>query len=150
MTNKQKLFGVALVIVGFAVGFLVAGSFGAKVFGGVYSLSEKNFGQGITVGTGEEFSVSSAGVVTSSAANTWSGAQTLSSTLGVTGATTLSSTLGVTATTTLSSGLVLSKNPLCIDTYATSSATRVKLTLSAVYATSTSPVGFVAAYGTCN
>lgn len=51
-------------------------------------------------------------------------------TLTVTGASTLSSTLGVTATTTLSDTVNFNNSGICINFYATSTATRTRLVAS--------------------
>lgn len=84
MTNKNKLIGVVLVIVGLVVGALLASSFGAKKdVGGVYSLSEQSFGEGIAVGTTRQFVISRLGVITSSASQALSGAVALTSTFKV-------------------------------------------------------------------
>lgn len=101
-------------------------------------------------------SVSSAGALSASSTMKIYGASSLLSTLAVTSLSSLNGGLAVTgpasvtATTTLSSGLILGKSALCIDAFATSTQTAVKISLSTVAATGTSPVGFIVDFGSCN
>lgn len=60
----------------------------------------------------------------------FNGATTLASTLDLTGAATLSSTLSVTATTTLSDTVNFNNPGICLNFYATSTATRMHMTAS--------------------
>jgi len=134
MTNKIKniLFGVAGVIVGllFATMFL-----GGENTGGVYSNVTKDFAEGISVdGT----------VVIDGSGNVdapiTSSIGTFSSTLGVTGASTFGSDVTITTTNTATSSVSVG----CIETYATSTATVMRLSAT------TTPGFAVWVYGACS
>ena len=75
MSNYLKIGG--LLLVGTLVGLLIRSGAPSTIevnvpepdLSGVYSLSNKNFAQGIKVGTNDQFQVSSTGAVTSSGAS---------------------------------------------------------------------------------
>ena len=140
MSDKfTKIVAVIALVIGLVAMFKGDG----PSVGGLYNINPTQFISGFTAGGSNQFSVSSAGALTTSGA--------ITSTAGISGTTgTLSSTLGVTATTTLSDGLVLNNSGICINFYATSSATRVHMTAST---TTTVPNGAAGVmtfdYGAC-
>lgn len=71
------------------------------------------------------------------------------STLTVTGATTLSSTLGVTSTTTIADGLKLTNPGICIEFYATSTATKLHMVASTTATVEGSDGIMLIEYGAC-
>lgn len=108
MTTKNKtvlirvvvaLLVLAAVSVGGWMAMGRSSSLGASV--NAYQAGVWWFGNGIYAGQNQEFSVSSAGALTTSGALTTTGALTVS------GAASLASTLGVTATTTLNGNLII-------------------------------------------
>lgn len=142
MSNYLKIGG--LLLVGTLVGLLIRSGAPSTIevkipepdLSGVYSLSNKNFAQGIKVGTNDQFQVSSTGAVTTS------DDITVGNDLTVSGG-----ALTVTTAASATSTLVIGE----IETYATSSATKVCLKFSTV-STSSLPAnnGFVLwAYGAC-
>lgn len=130
MTNFLKGFG--LVGAGIVVGLLFTLSTGLikkddSNVGGIYNQVKQYFYGGIEVGTTGQFAVSAAGAVTSAGDLTVSGG-------------TLSVPTTANATSTIIGG--------CIQTYATSSATSIKLVMNTV--ASSTGNGFVLwQYGTC-
>ena len=142
----MKLAGVALVLVGAVVGALLAGSFGkAPAAGGVYSQSEQTFGQGLSVGTARQFVISNAGVITSAVANTWASAQTFTADAVFSGGV---GGIDITTSNSATSSAVFG----CWTSYATSTATALKLqfTASTTAPTNGSGVIPVVSYGACS
>lgn len=145
MNNILKNIG--LVIVGAVVGGLLAASFGSVVpsVGGVYSQSEKTFGQGIAVGTARQFVVSSTGALTTSGAISSASIASTGAVSGTTG--TFSGDVSVTTSNTATSSIEVG----CIQQYATSTATAWKFVIVASSTQiATGYNGLVyAKYGTC-
>lgn len=144
MTNFLKALG--LVVVGAVVGALVAVPFSASrvATGGVYSQSEQSFGEGAAFGTSRQTTISSAGVITSSAANTFSGAQTFSADQTFGGG---DGAIVVTTSNTATSSITVG----CINTYASSTATAMRLRFIATATTIYPYTGLAVLpqYGTC-
>jgi hypothetical protein len=65
MTNIPKALG--FVVAGVVIGYLAAALMGGQSFSGVYNQVNNTFREGIKVGTSDQFSISSAGVVSTSA-----------------------------------------------------------------------------------
>lgn len=143
-TNFLKAVG--LVVVGAVVGVFLAVSFGASKVstGGVYSTSEQTFGQGASFGTARQTTVSNAGVITSSAANTFSGAQTFSADSVFGGG---ANAITLTTTNSATSSMVVG----CTNSYATSTATAINYRVRASSTAPTNGSGLIveAFYGTC-
>ena len=132
MINKQSLgIGIAilaLVVSGFAV---YLGTPGDSFSGGSQSWTKQSFMQGFWAGTGRQLNVTNAGVLTSSANGTFADL-TLSG-----------GDLTVTTTNTATSSIEVG----CVDSYATSTATAVRLS-----ATTTVTGGTIAlwVFGSCS
>lgn len=129
--NKEKLaWVIAVVAIVAALGLWFTRSNGVSV-GAPGGLLIENYIPAILYNDGYK---SAKGIDTTSTLDVDGaatlGAGTFSSTLGVTGAATLSSTLAVTATTTLSDTVKFDNGGICIDFYATSTATRAHMTAS--------------------
>lgn len=122
----KPLIAVGLVVAGILVGSLFTAVRGDS-FGGVYSKVNKYFAEGITVGSSDQFVVETDGDVTTEGDVTISGGS-------------LSVPTAASATSTLTVG--------CVQTYATSSATSIKLIFNTI-ATTTGDGHTLWAYGTC-
>lgn len=113
-THLNAVIALGSAIAGVIVGLLLHAS--VPAFGGVYNNVTNYFSDGISVGSASQFSVSNAGAVTTSGAVTTTGDATVSGG-------TLTVTTSNTATSTATAG--------CIQTYATSTATPIKLVMQA-------------------
>lgn len=135
MTDTWKK-GIALVIAGVVIGLLVSALWGNSSFGGVYNNVTNDFSEGITV---DGTTVISGSRAITGVAGTFSGD------VSVSGGT-LSVPTAASATSTAIVG--------CVQTYATSSATAIKLifntSASTTVLSSDTVRGTVLwAYGTC-
>lgn len=125
MTKFAKTAG--LVFAGVIVGLLLSAASSNRL-GGVYNQVTNYFREGIKVGTSNQFEVTSAGAVTTSGALTTTGDATVSG-----------GTLNLTTSNTATSTIIVG----CIQTYATSTATPIKIQATTT-AHAPTPV-----YGTC-
>jgi len=128
MNNTIKI--VVGLIVGVIVGLLIPTGSTTSNLGGVYHSVREYFNEGISVGKTNEFTVSNAGEVVTSGDLTIGGG-------------TLTVSTSNTATSTIAVG--------CIQSYATSTATslRLQFTASTTAPTNGSGVIPVISYGTC-
>lgn len=142
---NEAIKGVGLVIAGVIVGLLLSSviSSGGN-FGGIYSNVQKDFSEGVSVdGT---VVINGSGKLVAPITSTTG---TFSSTLAVTGATTLGGDIVVTTSNTATSTLTVG----CIQMYATSTETALRLEFNTTNSTSTingDSSGLVAwTYGSC-
>ncbi len=135
MNNKQfwALLGGEIVLAVLVIVALVGGQ------SGQFGATGTRFPYGISA----DSTSPSAGEVRGSTL-TITGAQTL------TGASTLSSTLGVVATTTLADGLQLTNPGICIEIYATSTATKGHMVASTTATIEGVDGVMMFAYGACD
>ena len=130
MNKSNLIFG----IVGVIVGLLLSTMFSSPV-GGVYSNVTKDFSEGISVdGTTV---IDGSGNIDAPITSTTG---TFSSTLGVTGASTFGSDITVTTTNTATSSISVG----CIESYATSTETVLRLSAT------TTPGAALWVYGACS
>lgn len=106
--NKNKIVIGVLVVIAliFAVLYFTKGT----NLGGIAHWQKESFLQGLNVGTGQQFSVSNAGALTSSGANVLSGALTQSGAATLSGATTFTGTAQISNGGTTTSTLIIGKS----------------------------------------
>lgn len=146
MTSKTNVsVWVAMIVVG-----LIA--IGAYWYPSVQK-SVNNLGTAVDCGSTTCFTT--LGVLTSfqvDGTSIFNGSVTQSGNLSVTGNLAVSGTSALTGTTTEAAGFIMTKAPSCFEFYATSTATKVKMTFAATTSAVTTATGIipVVAYGTCN
>lgn len=135
MKNIKNIVIAVLVII--ALVFAILYYTKPQVLGGIAHYQKESFLQGLNVGTGQQFSVSNAGVLTSSGANTLSGALTQS------GASVFSGTVQIAQSA--SSTLLIGGTGGCIAMAMPATTTLVYLTTTStanvIISSTTKPAG---------
>lgn len=135
MTINYKSIG--LVVAGIVIGLIISSLGGSKAsLGGIYHQTVEEFYAGLKAGTSNQLVISDTGAITTSGALSTTGDSTVSG-----------GTFTVTTANTATSTLIVG----CVQSYATSTATAMKLQFTASTTAPTNGSGIipVISYGAC-